>query len=54
MELDQGMDDALVMDEHLNLAELDPEEPLDLKDLKALVGQGCGVDGNLAAICQVG
>jgi len=47
--LDQRVDDALVMDEHVDAFERQAKEPVRLDDFKALVHQRGGVDGDLGA-----
>ena len=48
-ELDHGVDLALALDEHADGVDRDLEEMLGLYDLKALVHEGGGVDGDLGA-----
>ena len=53
-ELDQGMDEALRMDEHIDLLVVQIVQPACLDHLQALVGERCRVDRDLGAHRPVG
>ena len=48
-EFHHGMDDALSMDDHIDLGPRDMKEPSGFDHFQALVKQGRGVDGDLGA-----